>query len=153
MNSLAREAPSLSSSVSAADQRSAPARKMHIPGGRRPFDGEVKGSILFQDPSVQIPKVGAGIDAEFLGKKCPRFSERRQRLRLAAAAVEREHPLAPKPFPVGVVGEQGEELTRGSFGLARLEQRLDAVLLEFETGLFELGANGLHPLRLPGPRK
>lgn len=57
-----------------------------------------------QDGSVDLPQPRAGLNAEFVLEKLVGRAVRRQRVSLAAAPVEREHPLRVEPLVKWVAG-------------------------------------------------
>ena len=70
----------------------------------------VEGRILGQDLLLQTLQRRAGVDAELLGQGLPRRSVAVERLRLPAAAIQREHVLSPEPLAQWVLGDEGREL-------------------------------------------
>ncbi len=81
-------------------------------GNRRsPVVEEV--GILPQYPQLQPLQLGAGIDAEFLGERGPRSTERVERVALAAGAVEGEREQIPEGFSEGVQADQLLERRHG----------------------------------------
>ena len=64
---------------------------------------------LQQDGLVQRLQLAAWLDAEFVDEELPTLLERRQRIDLPAAAVEREDVRVPEPFAVGMVADQRVE--------------------------------------------
>src|SRR5581483_546739 len=73
--------------------------------GRRGGDGR----IVREDRLLQPAKLRARLETELVVEHAPRLLERVERVRLTAAAVERQHQLAPQPLPEGIVRERRPE--------------------------------------------
>ena len=59
---------------------------------------DVQRRVLAQDRLVQAPKLGARLDPDLLDQRAPGVPIGLQRLRLAPAPIQREHPLRVQPF-------------------------------------------------------
>ena len=117
-----------------------------------------EGPFLAQDRAVERLQLGAGLDPELLDERPARVVIRRERLRLAAAPVEREHQLAPEPLAQGLGTDEHLDL-RDELGVrSQLEigrdpllehaqaQVLEPVDLRLREGLeLEVGERGSPP--------
>jgi hypothetical protein len=85
--------------------------------------------VLAQDRRLQLPQCRAGLHAELVDQRAPRAAVGVERVRLAAAAVEREHQRAPQPLPERLGGDQllqlGEQLAVPAEREVGLEPVLD----------------------------
>ena len=72
--------------------------------------GEVERRILGQHRLVQPPQLGARLDADLLDERRARVAVGGERLRLAAVAVQREHPLGVQVLAQRMLGDQRVEL-------------------------------------------
>ncbi len=97
----------------------------------------VKTRILAQDPFVQAAQVGAWIDAKLFGEPVPELRVGAQRLRLAAAPVQREDPLPGEPLPERVPGGQSIQLRDQAGVPAAGQVGLDPVLQRGQPGFFQ----------------
>ncbi len=134
--------------------------------GTRSSAASVQRGVLREDRALELAQLLARLDAELLDERRARIAVRRERLRLPAGAVQREHqlgarPLAQRvglderlelPYPLGVVA-QGElrlhELLGG--GQPKLLQAGDLRLRERVVG--EVGQRGAAPQREPLPEQ
>ena len=71
---------------------------LDVAGGDAPPPCASEACLLAQDLRVQLLKLGARLDPELVDERAARVAERLQRLRLPAAAVEREHPERADPL-------------------------------------------------------
>ena len=89
---------------------------------------DVQRGVLAQDRVVQAPQLGARLDADLLDQRAPRSPVRLERLGLAPAAVEREHPLRVQPLAQRVLGQQridlADELVMAAGGQVRVDRQL-----------------------------
>ena len=81
------------------------ARRLRL--GRR---GQVERGVLGEDRLVQALQLGAGLDADLLDERRARVAVGGERLRLAAGAIEREHPLGVQALAQRVLGDERVEL-------------------------------------------
>ena len=86
---------------------------------------------------MQAEQPGVGVDAQLVGQLGPQLGVGGQRVGLAAAPVEREHPQAAQPLPEGVLAGQPVQLA-GHAGVPPAGQvGLDPVLESGEPGLLQ----------------
>ena len=70
-----------------------------LPRRRVPRDARrVKRGVLLQYPRLELLQRGRGLEAERLDEREARRTERLQRLRLPAGAIQRDHQLAAQPL-------------------------------------------------------
>ena len=62
--------------------------------------------VMREDRLLESPKLGPRLEPHLVGEHVPRLLEGLQRIRLAAAAVERQHQLPPQPLPERVVRQR-----------------------------------------------
>ena len=93
--------------------------------------GRLEPRILPQDRLMQLPQLGAGLHADRLHESRARVPIGRQRFRLPARAIQREHLLRPQSLAQRLIGDQRPELaehlavaTRDQVGLDRQLSRL-----------------------------
>ena len=79
--------------------------------------------VVREDRLLQPPQLGPRLEPQLVGEHAPRLLERLERVRLAAAAVERQHQLPPQPLAEGVVRERRAERRRELAMLAEREPR------------------------------
>ncbi|MEZ5100241.1 MAG: hypothetical protein R3C15_10680 [Thermoleophilia bacterium] len=84
--------------------------------------------VLLQHPPFQLPQAARRLDAELLCQMPTERLVRRERVGLAAGAVQREHELTAEPLPVGVLVDEAGELRRERWRTAEREVGVDAVL-------------------------
>ncbi len=82
-----------------------------------------------QDRLVQRPQLSGRVDAQLLVQGPVELPERLQRLRLPAAAVQREHQLPPEPLAQRVVPRQREQLRHQVRVVAQRELHVDPLLV------------------------
>ena len=104
--------------------------------------GEVGG--LAEDPFLEPTEFRRRLHAELLSQDVAHLLVGPQGVGLAAQPVERQHHLAPRPFPQRVLSHVGLQPGQGILGPAEGQQRLGEVFDGTQAGL-------LQPLRLqPG---
>ena len=105
-------------------------------GGRTA--GRSSDGILAQDRLLELAQGGARLEAELLDERAARVLVGRERVGLAAGAVEREHELAAQAL-VGTGAARRERLELGDeVGVAaELELGVDQVLPRREAELLE----------------
>ena len=100
--------------------------------------GRCKGVFLPQDRALELLERGAGLDSECVDERVARVLVGLERLRLAAAAVQREHELAAQPLTERIGGDQGLELADELALAAELEVGVDSVFEHGGTELLEV---------------
>src|SRR5207344_3017693 len=65
--------------------------------------------VVREDRLLEPPKLWPRLEPELVGEHAPRLLEGLERIRLAAAAVERQHQLPPQPLPERVVRQRRPE--------------------------------------------
>jgi len=126
---------------SAAHERRGRHRKRLRRAGRRRGGREAR--LLPEDRPLQLLQGRAGVEAELLGQNKTGVPVDLERLRLAAAAVEREQPLLEEPLAVRMLGRERFELGDDGVVSAAGEVR---VVTELERSQAQL----LEPLGLGG---
>jgi hypothetical protein len=104
----------------------------------------VHGGVLGEHGPLQALQLGAGVDAQLVAQQLPAARVRRERVGLAAGAVQREHQRPPQPLPQGVHRHQPLQLGHGVLRPARGQHRLDVALQRHRPQLGEPRAVGLH---------
>jgi hypothetical protein len=84
--------------------------------------------VLAQYLFVERPQLGRGIDPELVGQEGAGAVEGRQRVRLPARPVQRDHQLAPQPLAQWMLGGQALEFADEVALVSRVEIGGDAVL-------------------------
>ena len=77
---------------------------------------------------MPLPQRGPGVDAELVDQRPAGVVERRERVRLAAGVVEREHQLRAEPLAQRMAGDLRLELADQLGAAAQREIGLDPVL-------------------------
>ena len=113
-----------------------PRRRWPGLSGRR-SRGAVERRVLGEDRLVQPPQLGAGLDADLLDQHCARVAVGLERLRLAPAAVQREHALGVQPLAQRVLGDERVELADHLGVPAGVEVRVDRQLGRAQPQLVE----------------
>lgn len=108
-------------------------------GHRRPLRAGLRphpqGRVVAQDGQFQVAQLRSGVDAEFVREQRPGRAELGQRLVLLTAPVEREQPLAGQPLAAGLFVDRDRELVEQFGGLAKAQQRVEAVFPGQAAGL------------------
>ena len=94
-----------------------------------------------QDPALELAELRPRFDPELAGQPVARLLHRRERVGLAARAVEREHPLGQQALAQGVAADEVVELREQPRPVAAGEIGVDALLHHGQAPLLE-------PLRL-----
>jgi hypothetical protein len=93
--------------------------------------------VLTEDRGLQLAQLGARLETQLVDERPASVVVGRQRVRLAAGAVERQHQLTPQPFAERLLCHErlklGDELAVAS----QREQRLDAVVDRGEPQLLQ----------------
>src|SRR6187551_3294721 len=92
---------------------------------------------MVEDRSLEALELIVRLEPELLGQQPPARAVDLERVRLAAAAVEREHQLAPQTLAQGMLGDAGLELGDDRAVASELEHRLESPLEGLETKLLE----------------
>ena len=86
---------------------------------------------------MQAAQLGAGLDADRVDERVARLAVGLERLGLAAAAVQREHPLRVQALAQRLLGDERLELADDLGVAARLEVLVDRQLERREPQLLE----------------
>ncbi len=95
--------------------------------------------VLAQDRLLQPAQLGPGLDADLREQHAPRGVKGLERVCLAPAAVEREHPQAGEPLARRVGGHERAQLADDRSVAAQREVGLDAQLDRGEPLLLQAG--------------
>ena len=101
---LAQEAGDLGQLVVAADERRRRRGKVATTPAVDRDGGDRR--IVREDRFLKAPQLEPRLEPQLVGEHAPRLLERLERIRLAAAAIERQHQLAPQPLPERVLSER-----------------------------------------------
>ena len=142
---LVQERGDLAELVLAADERrrrrgqitAAPA--IHRDGGDR--------RVVREDRLLEPPKLRPRLEPQLVGEYAPRLLEGFQRIRLAAAAVKRQHQLPPQPLSEGVVRQRRRERRHELSMLAEREPDLEVLLERVDAQRLEPACLGAEPRR------
>lgn len=108
-------------------------------GGRRFRQGRVR----LEDALLEFAEAGPGVDAQFLRQEAAGVGVHREGLRLAAAAVQRQHEEFAQALPERVGRRQGRQF-RDRLGVAALfEVEVEAGFEEDQAPLLQAGPLGL----------
>jgi hypothetical protein len=89
---------------------------------------EVERGVLGQDRLLELPKLAARLDPEFLGQRAPCVSIYLERLGLSPRSVEGEHELRSRSFAQRLLGHQLLEFADHLCVAPAFQVSLDAVL-------------------------
>ena len=103
--------------------------------------------VVREDRLLEPPKLRPWLEPELVGEHAPRLLERLERVRLAAAAVERQHQLPPQPLPERVIRERRTERRRELAMLAEREPDLEVLLERVDVQRLEPACLGAEPRR------
>ena len=92
---------------------------------------------MVEDRSLEALELIVRLEPELLGQQPPARAVDLERVRLAAAAVEREHQLAPQTLAQRMLGDAGLELGDDRAVASELDGRLESPLDGLETKLLE----------------
>ena len=142
---LVQNARDLAELVLAADER----RRRRGQIAAAPADDRNGGDrgVVREDRLLEPPKLGPRLEPELVGEHAPRLLKRLERIRLAAAAVERQHQLPPQPLAEGVVRERRTERRRQLPMLAEREPDLEVLLERVDVQRLEPACLGAEPRR------
>ena len=90
--------------------------------------GEIQRRVLPEDRALEVPQDRPGLDPQLVDERRPRRAVDRQRFRLAARAVQREHQLTSQPFAQRTRRNERCELADQLRMPAECEVGLDATL-------------------------
>ena len=144
---LVQQRRDLGELVVAADERGRRRREV----AATPAAGREGGDrrVLREDRLLEPPELRPRLEPELVREHAPRLLEDLERVRLAPAAVERQHQLPPQPLAERVVGERrakgGHELAM----LAERERDLELLLERIDVERLEAARLGVEPRR-PG---
>ena len=119
--------------------RSPPGARRRLPAALR---RRVEGRVLPEDPLLQVLQPAGRLDPELLDVDAARIAVRRERLRLPAGAIERQHQLPAQPLAERMLGDEPFELGRELPVPAERQLRLDPLLDGLDAQLLEPGALG-----------
>ena len=139
--------PPVNTAASAAASSSPPPRPSSTPPRRASSAsergacprGRVELGVLSEDRSLQILELAAGLDAELLDECAPGVAVARQRVPLAARAVEREDQLGAQPLARRMLAHQCLQLWDQCRVAPQREVGLDALLERDQPQLLEAG--------------
>ena len=101
--------------------------------------------VMREDRLLEPPKLRPRLEPQLVGEHAPRLLEGLERIRLAAAAIERQHQLPPQPLPERIVRQRrpkrGDELPM----LAERERRLELLLERVDAQRLEPPRLGAEP--------
>ena len=100
-----------------------------------------------EDRLLEPPELGPRLEPQLVGEHAPRLLEGLERIRLAAAAVERQHQLPPQPLPERVVRQRRTERRRELPMLAEREPDLEVLLERVDVQRLEPARLGAEPRR------
>ena len=103
--------------------------------------------VVREDRLLEPPKLGPWLEPQLVGEHAARLLERVERIRLAAAAVERQHQLPPQPLPERVVRERRTKRRRELPMLAEREPDLEVLLERVDAQRLEPARLGAEPRR------
>ena len=92
---------------------------------------------MLQDAPLERAERGGGHEAELLVEGPPQVLQRRQRVRVAAAAIQREHELRPGALAERLASDERLELRRHRGVMAEGQLGVDAILDAVEAQLGE----------------
>ncbi len=108
--------------------------------------------ILIQDGGLQLAQIGPRLDPQLLRQYASGALERRQRVALPAAAIQREHQLTPEPLAERMRGHERLEFGNQLGRSARGQVGVDPVLEGDDAHLVQptrLGRAGLDVVETP----
>ena len=84
--------------------------------------------VVREDRLLEPPELGPRLEPQLVGEHAPRLLEGLERVRLAPAAVERQHQLPPQPLAERVVRQRRAKRGRELAMLAERERDLELLL-------------------------
>ncbi len=96
--------------------------------------------VRLEDALLQLPQARTGVDAQLVRQQAPRVRVHRQRLRLAPAAVQREHQQLAQAFPQGVRRGERRQFRDRLRVAALLQVHVQAGLQELEPPFLQADA-------------
>ena len=100
----------------------------------------LEGRVLLQHLPLELAKRSGGLDPHLVGKRPPKRLVARERLRVPAGPVEREHVLQAEALAKRVLGDQRFELADHVAVMAEREVGLDPLLERGQAELLETRA-------------
>ena len=116
------------------------ARKQQERAARHGWRVEPQCRVLRQDPSLELVQIRPGLEPDLLDEPAARVAVGRERVGLAAVAVERGHQEAPQPLAQRVFLDESAQLRDEAGMPAQPELGLDAELDRNDPQLLEAGA-------------
>ena len=107
--------------------------------------------VVREDRLLEPPELRPRLEPQLVREHAPRLLEGLERIRLAAAAVERQHQLPPQPLPERVVDERRAERRRELAVLAEREPDLELLLERVDVQRLEPARLGAEPRRAGRP--
>ena len=118
-----------------ADQLVGGRRQRRRRGTGRGGSGQL--GVVLEDRLLEPPQLGVGLDPQLLDQQPAPLAHHLERLRLPAAAIQRQHQVRPQPLSQRMLGHQRPRRSdqvgvapAGELGAYPLLDRLDAQLLE-----------------------
>ena len=84
--------------------------------------------VVREDRLLEAPQLEPRLEPQLVAEHAPRLLERLERVRLAAAAIERQHQLPPQALPEGVVRERRAKRRRELPMLSERQRNLELLL-------------------------
>ena len=106
---------------------------------------------MSKDRLLQPPKLRPRLQPQLLLQHPPRLLKALERVRLPAAAVEREHQLPPEPFSERILLDCGTELRHDLAMLAERKQRIELLLESIDSQRLQPPRLAAEPRRLGQP--
>ena len=132
---LAQKAGDLGQLVLAADERRRQRREIAAaPAVDR--DGRDR-RVVREDRLLEAPQLEPRLEPQLVAEHAPSLLERLERVRLAAAAIERQHQLPPQALPEGVVRERRAKRRRELPMLSERQRNLELLLERVHAQRFE----------------
>ena len=126
-------------------------RKWHAKPPRGFLHRGGEGGILSENAPLELTELGAGVEAELRHEQLPSLPIGCERIRLAAAPIERNHQLAAQSLPKRMVGHEPLQVRRELNVTAQAKLDVDAVLHAREPQLVQtrrLVANEQHAVEI-----
>ena len=111
------------------------------------LDGNGDRRIVREDRLLDAPQLWPRFEPELLGEHPPRLLKGLESIRLATAAIERQHQLRPQPFPERVVRERRAQRRHELPMLSQRERRLELLLERVDAQRLEPLCLGAEPGR------
>src|SRR5262249_56222042 len=108
-------------------------------GGREPAGRTAELGVLTQDRDLEGLQLRARSETQILGEHLPPCAVDRERVGLAAGAVEGDHELATDPFPQRMRADEGLELPDDLVVMPQRKLGVDATFKREEAQFLEPG--------------